>query len=141
MRAALALTLFALAATSACAELRSATPAAAAEQPPVLQLGSDVRPGRYELALEIDPRQEGFRGTASIHVELAHERRSFWLHGQDLHVTSAEIEAAGQRGPARWEQVNDEGLARLTAEKAVPASRSTSARFSASMEPIRQPVM
>jgi alanyl aminopeptidase len=92
-------------------------PAPAAEEPPALQLPPDVQPVRYGLELEIDPSKEEFRGAVLIEVRLSKARSQIWLHGQGLRVATAQVEV-GTSEPealeARWEQVDANGLARLT---------------------------
>ena len=87
--------------------------AAPAEDAPVLQLPKDVRPVHYALRLTIDPKRERFAGAEEIDVELDRPRGVLWLHGQNLHVTAAAVGDA----PATWEQVNPEGLAKVTLQK------------------------
>ena len=99
----------------------SANDSAPAEAPPTLQLSRDVRPERYELALEVDPRKEGFSGSVRIHAAVGKATQVIWLHAQDLQVEAAEVEAGNKGIPARFENVNDEGLAKLTTEEPIPA--------------------
>ncbi|HEX2574402.1 MAG TPA: M1 family aminopeptidase [Polyangia bacterium] len=93
----------------------------AAEAPPVLQLPRDVRPLHYSLAMKIVPANERFQGTADIEVQLDRPRSVIWLHGRNLHVTQATVDAA----PATYEQVNEEGLARLSLKKPVGPGKVT----------------
>ncbi|HUL58491.1 MAG TPA: M1 family metallopeptidase [Anaeromyxobacteraceae bacterium] len=103
----------ALAAALACAGPQR--PANSGEQPPELQLPDDVRPLRYALELTVDPAAaDGFSGTGEIAVRLARPLRTIWLHGRDLEIATAMVEAAGEPpAAARWQQVNGDGLARL----------------------------
>src|SRR5690349_9139218 len=55
------------------------------------RLPADVVPRRYELALDIDPRQERFRGEVTIEVDLGLRHRDIYLHGKNLHVTEASV--------------------------------------------------
>ncbi|MFL5365320.1 MAG: M1 family metallopeptidase [Myxococcales bacterium] len=91
------------------------------EPAPLLQLPADVRPLHYSLALEIVPSRERFAGTVEIEVQLDAPRRILWLHGKDLHVTRALVDAPGGGGPieASWEQVAPDGVARLSLPRAV----------------------
>jgi alanyl aminopeptidase len=93
----------------------------AAEAPPVLQLPKDTHPLRYALSMRIDPRQQRFSGTAGIEVQLDRARSVIWLHGRGLHVTSSAVDGAA----AAWEQVNPEGLARVTTSRPVGPGKVT----------------
>ena len=79
------------------------------EAPPLLHLPRDVHPLRYLLSMRIVPTEPRFSGEADIEVELDRPRSTIWLHGRGLHVTSARVVDL----PAKYEQVNAEGLARL----------------------------
>ncbi|MFL5376788.1 MAG: M1 family peptidase, partial [Myxococcales bacterium] len=109
----------------ACAGSREPAKAAAPigpdEPAPLLQLPADVRPLHYSLALEIVPSRDRFAGTVEIEVQLDAPRRILWLHGKDLHVTRALVDAPGGGGPieASWEQVAPDGVARLSLPRAV----------------------
>jgi alanyl aminopeptidase len=73
-------------------------------------LPGNVRPLHYTLALRVDPDQPRFSGTAEIAIELDRPREQLWMHGRGLHV----IEASADGSPARFEQVTDDGVARLS---------------------------
>src|SRR5256885_14510024 len=75
------------------AKARSTEAGATSDAPPLGKLPADVRPTLYALSLEIDPRKERFSGTAEIAIELDRPRSFLWLHGADLHVTAATVEA------------------------------------------------
>lgn len=96
-------------------------PAGAVEAPPTLQLPRDVRPLHYSLAMKIIPSGERFEGTADIEVQLDRPRSVIWLHGRNLHVTRAAVDAA----TATYEQVNEEGLARVSLKKPVGPGKVT----------------
>ena len=85
-------------------------PAPAAEAVPLGKLPADVRPTHYALTLSLDPEKESFSGTAEIDLALPAPRSVLWLHGRGLHVTEATLN--GQ--PARYEQVDESGVVRLT---------------------------
>ena len=85
-----------------------------AEPLPVLRLPTDARPTYTALSLELDPRKPGFFGSEVIALQLDRPRSVLWLNGQGLHVTSARLDLAGARHAAVYQQVNDEGLARVT---------------------------
>ncbi|HYZ89539.1 MAG TPA: M1 family metallopeptidase, partial [Myxococcales bacterium] len=91
------------------------------EAPPVLFLPRDVHPLHYALALRIVPEQDRFSGTAEIDVQLDQPRDVVWLHGRGLQVREATVGDA----PARYEQVNPEGLARLVVQRPVGPGKTT----------------
>jgi alanyl aminopeptidase len=109
----------------------SAAPAVAAaaanDVPPLLQLPEDVRPVRYALDLEVVPgRAEGFKGSASIEIQLSAPRTSVWMHGRGLRISRAEVEAAGTGAlPAAFAQVNEDGLAKLSFPGPIGPGRAT----------------
>ena len=88
------------------------------EQAPLGKLPADVRPTRYTLSLQIDPGKERFSGTSEIEVQLDRPRSVLWLHGADLHVTSASVEA-GEKLDAAYAQADPAGVARLTLPRPV----------------------
>jgi alanyl aminopeptidase len=84
------------------------------------RLPADVRPTRYALDLTIDPSRERFLGEARIAVDLGHTRRVIWLHGRELDVHEAAVELAdGSAVPAKWEQVDPEGVVELRVDRPV----------------------
>ena len=95
--------------------------AAAGEAPPLLQLPRDVKPVRYSISMEIDPEKTRFRGSEDISVELARPRSAIWLHGRNLHVSVASVSGIS----ATFEQVNPEGLARLSLARPAGAGPAT----------------
>jgi alanyl aminopeptidase len=102
-------------------EKASAGPGSTSDSSPLGKLPADVRPLRYALSLEIDPAKERFHGTAEIAVELDQPRNFLWLHGADLHVTSATIDGA----EASYAQVDPSGVAKLTLPRAVGPGKAT----------------
>ena len=102
------------------------------DDPPLLQLPKDLRPTRYALALEVIPERERFSGTVDISVQLDRARRILWLHGKDLAVTAASV--GGE--VARYQQVNDDGLAKLTlAQPAGPGTVNLHLAWDAAYQP------
>jgi alanyl aminopeptidase len=99
-------------------------PSAALEAPPTGRLPSDVRPLSYTLELTVLPKQERFTGRTQIAVQLASARDLIWLHGKDLHVTSVKALVGKQVIAGSYHQVNDDGLAALRFEHALPAAQS-----------------
>ncbi len=106
---------------------------ATTDSPPAGRLPRDVIPTRYRLALEIVPERERFSGAVSIDVALERPLEAIWMHGQEFEVESAEfIPVAGRAIPGRFEQVADDGLARLElSEEIGPGSGQIRIRYDA----------
>ncbi len=68
--------------------------------PPGLRLDARVRPVSQRVALELDPRQEEFRGLVDIELSLQETTRVLWLHGEELSVKRAAFMDGPARGPA-----------------------------------------
>jgi cytosol alanyl aminopeptidase len=100
-------------------------PTRVAEPIPTLRLPSDVRPTHYALEMTIDPNQPTFSGTVAIDVTLSAPRDVLWLHGLDLKVHSSSVKVGEQSLPAVWDQVNDDGVARLTLPHAIGPGPAT----------------
>jgi alanyl aminopeptidase len=83
-----------------------------------------VKPLAYGLGLEIVPSRERFSGHARILVELSEATTTIWLHAKGLSVSQARAEVGGSSLAANFQQVNDEGLARLHFEQPVPKGRA-----------------
>ena len=96
------------------APIPSPLPGSLAEAPPVLRLPDDVHLQHTALSLSLDPSQPRFSGAAVMAIALTRPRATLWLHGRDLHVTAVWLDTAGARLPASWEQVNDDGLAKVS---------------------------
>lgn len=79
------------------------------------RLPADVRPLGYELAMTILPDEPGFTGRVQIRIRLAQARDTLWLHGKNLTVREVQVQPDGLGAVAgRWEQVDQDGLARIT---------------------------
>ncbi len=63
--------------------------------PPGLRLDASVRPTRQTVTLELDPRQETFRGTTDVELSLASATQHVWLHGEELSVKDAAFVTSG----------------------------------------------
>jgi len=68
-------------------------------------------PLAYDLDLRMDPRTEGFSGTARITIQLKQGSDIIWLHGKDLQVEKVQaVLADGSRLTGDYEQVLDSGV-------------------------------
>ncbi len=118
-------TLAYVAALLACAAPPHAPTGAGSEEPPRLQLPAGVRPLRYALGLEIVPSRPGFAGTVEIDIELDAARDAVWLNGRGLRVSDAAVTVGGERLPVRYEEVGEEGVARVSFPRRVGPGRAT----------------
>ncbi len=121
-------------------QVGSTTSAPPPEAPPSARLPDGVRPLRYQLDLNVDPRQARFGGRVEIDVELAGITQRLWLHGNDLDVTVAEASLSdGSRVSLSYEQLADRGVAMLSFPQALPGGKATlhfeyTAPFNTSLE-------
>lgn len=86
------------------------------EYAPVGQLPGDARPLSYEVLMQVDPRQPVFSGEVTMAVELDTEASGFWMHGDDLRVSSVEItdrQGKGSVTGGTWEEVLESGVVRI----------------------------
>jgi alanyl aminopeptidase len=92
-----------------------APPPLTREAPPLGPLPRDARPLRERLELTIDPAASRFGGTAELDLELTRPRDQLWLHGRGLAVHAVVATTAdGRTVPARWEEADPIGVARVT---------------------------
>ncbi|MBZ4421034.1 M1 family metallopeptidase [Myxococcus sp. RHSTA-1-4] len=63
--------------------------------PPGLRLDARARPTRQTVTLELDPRQEAFRGTTDVELSLPEATRELWLHAEELSVEDAVLVLGG----------------------------------------------
>jgi alanyl aminopeptidase len=94
------------------------------EHPPTARLPEGIVPTHYTLHLEIDPRLDRFRGSATIDIELAAATSFLWLHGLDLNITSARAISGGDSIELGWTQASPHGVAKLTAQSTLPAGQA-----------------
>jgi aminopeptidase N len=81
-------------------------------------LPGGVTPTHYSLELSIDPREDGFTGTAGIDVTVDAPTRSIWMHGLDLREVEARVEAGGRTIAATYVPVDTiTGVVRLDLEE------------------------
>ena len=86
---------------------------------PVAQLPRTVVPQSYVLDFTIDPKAEYFSGHAEIDLVLKERGRKLFMHGADLHVSSAYlITADGAKVRARYREVLNSGVAQIDLERA-----------------------
>lgn len=92
------------------------------EAPARARLPRGVEPRAQAIHLELDPRQERYRGRVVIDVELDRPRRTIWLNARELDVDSAVVVVASTPRPARF-TITDrvEGFARLDVDTPIPA--------------------
>lgn len=105
----------------ACSRLRSpASGPDATESTPVGRLPDIAVPQSYDWVLTLDPATPRFAGHVRIHMTLGQAVRRLWLHGQDLHVTRAVVNAPERPPlPAVYRQVTPEGVASLDVPEAI----------------------
>jgi alanyl aminopeptidase len=90
------------------------------------RLPADVVPLEYDLDLTIIPDTDRFSGRVSILVDVRKPLAGFWLHGQYLDVSHAEIVPAnGQPIAAQYTEVGDEGVAWLALADELPVGPAT----------------
>ena len=83
----------------------------------------------------IDPRAERFTGHVEIDVRFLKARRSLFLHGLDLNVSSVTVRVKGKApAAAHYDQVDSSGVARLIFVDPVPAGEATLFRLAAQLE-------
>lgn len=86
---------------------------------PIAQLPRTVVPQSYVLDFTIDPKAEYFSGHAEIDLVLKERGRKLYMHGADLHVSSAYlITADGAKVRARYREVLNSGVAQVDLERA-----------------------
>ena len=86
------------------------------------RLPGTVAPQRYQLKLDIDPRQSTFSGETAITVKIRTATPSVWLHGLGLEVSAVSAEAGGRRVAGRYEEIDHQfGVARVTFASSLPA--------------------
>ncbi len=89
------------------------------------RLPDTVTPQRYQLKLDIDPRQARFAGEAAITVTIRTATNLVWLHGLGLEVSAVSAELGGRRVAGRYEEVDHQfGVARVTFASGLPEGRA-----------------
>jgi aminopeptidase N len=126
----LAASAFTLALTTA-APATSPTPDAAAEAVRALapvppgRLTDAVRPLTYRIDLTVNPDNERFSGKVEIDAVLKRGSTFIDLHGRELAMASAVAVVNGKRIPARYFELDETGVARLTFAEPLPAGPVT----------------
>ncbi|WP_338863984.1 M1 family metallopeptidase [Myxococcus stipitatus] len=88
--------------------------------PPGLRLEGKARPTRQAVMLEVDPRQELFRGVADVQLSLSERTRALWLHGTELSVTGAHVVVGESRVPVEALPVGEDLLTFIPREPLEP---------------------
>jgi len=102
---------------------------------PLGRLPGDVRPTHYALELTVRPDAKRFSGMVRIQITLDRQQRVIWLHGADLDVSEAVLEAPGGERAARWEQVDRSGVVALTADQPIgPGPVTLRVRWTAAVD-------
>ncbi|MEZ4287148.1 MAG: hypothetical protein R3A47_03175 [Polyangiales bacterium] len=94
---------------------RHSTPNGIDTSVPLGKLPEGVSPTSYALDLEIDPVNKRIAGNVSIELNLDVATNLIWAHSENLNVT--DVLAGNVEGS--WQQVNDEGVAKLELAKPV----------------------
>lgn len=98
----------------------------AADQIPLGQLPDTVEPTRYRLDLAIDLGKPRFGGTVEIDIALKAPTRTIYLHGRELTVQTVTASLPdGTTTNAKYEEVDETGVARLTFENDLPKGNAT----------------
>lgn len=91
------------------------------EAPARARLPRGVEPRAQAIHLELDPKQERYRGRVVIDVALDRPRRTVWLNARELTVDSAVV-VGGTPQSARFTITDPvEGFARLDVDAPIPA--------------------
>ncbi len=93
-------------------------------QVPTGRLPADVKPLAYDLAFTVDPAKERFSGVATIDIEASAPTSLIWLHGKDLTVEAASVEAGGKVIAARYAEVDPSGVVHLSLASPLAAGRA-----------------
>ncbi|MES2443512.1 MAG: M1 family metallopeptidase [Pseudomonadota bacterium] len=109
----------------ALAALLLPTPALAQEAVPTGKLPAGAAPIAYRLDLTIVPDQERFSGHTEIDIELKKPAAALYMHGRDLHVTSAVVRIGTTETPVTFKQINPLGLAQVDFGRTVAAGKMT----------------
>ena len=96
-----------------------------ADDAPPGRLPELAKPLHYELAMQIDPRQDRFTGELKLKVQLLKSTDGFWLHGQGLNVEKVRVLQAGDSSSASYTEVLPSGVAHVAFAGVMPAGEVT----------------
>ncbi|MCP4499317.1 MAG: M1 family metallopeptidase [Deltaproteobacteria bacterium] len=83
-------------------------PDVVADDVPLGKLPTDVRPTHYVLDIDVDPRNDSFKGLVTIDVTFEKARDFMWLHGAKvLDVKSVVLEIRGESIVGTWQSAGD----------------------------------
>jgi aminopeptidase N len=116
------------------ASTQQAAPEWPQPQPPELRLPGTVVPVRYALDLKLIPAEPRFSGTVVIDVDVREPVRQVWLHGQDLEVTEARVEAGERTLQARAVTESEGRLGLLLPDVLPPGPARLHLSFSGSVD-------
>ncbi|AGC42600.1 M1 family peptidase [Myxococcus stipitatus DSM 14675] len=112
----------------------AATPQWPEAQPPALRLPDTVRPTHYTLDLKLISTEQTFSGTVTVEVDVREPVRQVWLHGQDLEVSSARIEAGARTLDAKPVTASEGRLGLLLPETLTPGKARIVISFSGKVD-------
>ncbi|QIG80350.1 M1 family metallopeptidase [Stakelama tenebrarum] len=92
---------------------------------PTGKLPDTATPTAYRIDFTILPESPTFSGHTEIDATLNESATKIYIHGRDLDVSEATVEAGGRSFPITFEQVNPFGLARIDFGRELPAGRIT----------------
>lgn len=91
---------------------------------PTGKLPEWVEPSHYELHLKTDAEEERYSGKVTITLQLKQVSDHIWLHGLGHTVEAAKLEhASGDVFSARYEEINTNGLAKLSFDSQIEAGK------------------
>ncbi len=99
--------------------------AGADTRPPLGPLPDATKPTAYRLSIHIDPAESSFTGQTEIEAELAEPTETIFIHGNGLRVKSVTITAGDFATSATYTQVDETGVAQLTAAEKIPSGPLT----------------
>ncbi|MBI2395738.1 MAG: M1 family metallopeptidase [Deltaproteobacteria bacterium] len=100
----------------------SSVPEPPTAAPPRGKLPTDVQPRHYALELHVDPKGDRFSGRGDIDIDVAHPKRTIYLHGKQLHVGQVSVTPSGGAPiAAHYREVSAAGVAALDLDAVLPA--------------------
>jgi cytosol alanyl aminopeptidase len=101
-------------------------PVIADESLPTGRLPRNVVPTNVAIELKIDPQQTRFNGHVRMQVRIAEAAQTIWMHGRDLTITQAQIQAKnGKKLKLTSSQVDVSGVLKFTAKEMIAAGEAT----------------